>query len=44
MQTDKEYEEILAGGKETLQQIAEKGAKSICTDENAIIVYNTQGM
>ena len=43
VQTDKEYEEILAGGKETLQQIAEKGAKSICTDENAIIVYNTQG-
>ena len=25
VQTDKEYEEILAGGKETLQQIAEKG-------------------
>ena len=43
VQTDKEYEEILAGGKETLQQIAEKGAKSICTDENANIVYNTQG-
>ena len=43
VQTDKEYEEILSRGKETLQQIAEKGAKSICTDDHAIIVYNTQG-
>ncbi|RGC74226.1 alpha-mannosidase [Coprococcus sp. AM25-15LB] len=43
VQTDKEYEEILSRGKETLQQIAEKGAKSICTDDHAIVVYNTQG-
>ena len=43
VQTDKEYEEILSRGKETLHQIAEIGARSICTDDHAIIVYNTQG-
>ncbi len=43
VQTDKEYEEIFARGKETLHQLAEKGARSICTDDHAIIVYNTQG-
>lgn len=43
VQTDKEYEEILSRGKETLHQIAEIGARAICTDDHAIIVYNTQG-
>ncbi len=43
VQTDKEYEEIFARGKETLHQLAEKGARAICTDDHAIIVYNTQG-
>lgn len=43
VQSDKEYEEILAKGKETLKTIAEKGAKTICTGNHAIVVYNTQG-
>lgn len=43
VQSDKEYEEILAKGKETLQAIAEKGAKAISTGNQAIVVYNTQG-
>ena len=42
VQTDKEYEEILSRGKETLHQIS-IGAIFICTDDHAIIVYNTQG-
>ncbi len=43
VQSDKEYEEILSKGKETLQTIAEQGAKTISTGKQAIVVYNTQG-
>lgn len=41
-QTDREYEEIYRQGKATLQKIAAEGAKSVYTDNNAIVVYNTQ--
>lgn len=43
VQSDKEYEEIFTNGMKALQAIAQEGAKSIQTEDHAIIVYNTQG-
>lgn len=42
-QTDLEYEEIYKQGKEALKKAASEGAKTIHTEQNAIVVYNTQG-
>lgn len=41
-QTNQEYEEIYKQGKKALQEIAAEGAKSIHTEQNAVVVYNTQ--
>lgn len=42
-QSDQEYEEIQRRGEETLRAIAEKGAKTVDTQDHAIVVYHTQG-
>lgn len=41
-QTDREYEEIYKQGKEALNKAASEGAKTIHTEQNSIVVYNTQ--
>lgn len=43
IQCDKEYEEILTRGRETIQAVAKQGAKMVDTENQAIIVFNTQG-
>lgn len=43
VQSDKEYNEIFSNGTAALHAIAQEGAKSIRTEDHAIIVYNTQG-
>lgn len=41
-QTDREYEEIYKQGEEALNKAASEGAKTIHTEQNSIVVYNTQ--